>query len=367
MPLQLINALDPLVDLAAQPLDHVLCMPGDGHLGGEQKRLPEVHDLAVCVLGGIRAEARVANQHLVHNDAHGPVVAGLVIARMHKHLGRNVVRRAHHRVGHCPAVLLPGHCLALCACGVFEVKVGVLLWLRWPLGPTDDLPVVVALVALLHARAQPKVRQLDVARGIDQHVVGFDIPVDEVELVDGVQGQGQLSNVMAGGILRECVVADQQGHHVSPGQKLHHQIQVLGILERVVELHHPRVVCLRQYVSLRPHVCQLVLEQHVCLSEYLHGIDVARVDLLPQPNLSKGAPAYDLECVEVLRAQSCSFEPQEVCLPSSLLQQPLTPPLLAQPRHLPLHPLAPVLALCVLFVELLVEALQRHPGRGGLV
>ena len=46
-------------------------------------------------------------------------------------------------------------------------------------------------------------------RGVDEDVVGLDVPVDEAELVDGLDGEDALGHVELGHILRERVVLDQ--------------------------------------------------------------------------------------------------------------------------------------------------------------
>ena len=67
----------------------------DGHLGGELESVSPVHDLAVSLLRGLRAEGRVAYQHLEHDDPQGPPVTALVVAGLQENLGRDIVRGAH--------------------------------------------------------------------------------------------------------------------------------------------------------------------------------------------------------------------------------------------------------------------------------
>ena len=71
----------------------------DGHLRGELESVPPVHNLAVSLLRGLRAEGRVAYQHLEHDDPQGPPVTALVVAGLQENLGRDIVRGAHCRVG----------------------------------------------------------------------------------------------------------------------------------------------------------------------------------------------------------------------------------------------------------------------------
>ena len=54
--------------------------------------------------------------------------------------------------------------------------------------------------------------------------------------------------------------------------------------------------------------------QHVRLPQYLHGVDVASVQLLHQSHLPEGPPADDLEALEVLLAQPRAAEAEELRL-----------------------------------------------------
>ena len=53
-------------------------------------------------LGCLRAERRIANEHLKADHPKGPPVTGLVVAGLLKHLGGDVVRGAHCGVGKSP-------------------------------------------------------------------------------------------------------------------------------------------------------------------------------------------------------------------------------------------------------------------------
>ena len=59
-------------------------------------------------------------------------------------------------------------------------------------------------------------------------------------------------------ILSERVVVDQEGHHVTTGEKLHDEIEELGVLEGIVKLDDPLVVSLiDKQIPFRTNVGQL--------------------------------------------------------------------------------------------------------------
>ena len=106
---------------------------------------------------------------------------------------------------------------------------------------------------------------------IDQDVIGLQISVNEVHSVHGVHGQNDLRRVKLGLLLRHHVLLDQQGHQVSPLQKLHHQVKVLLVRERAAQVHDPRVHAVRQNVSLSQYVRDLFLLHHLSLVHLLYS------------------------------------------------------------------------------------------------
>ena len=74
--LDILDALDSCVSVGAEPLNRLLRLLRNGHLGWERQRLFPSHDLLVGLLRVFRAEGRVADQHLEHDDAKRPPIAG---------------------------------------------------------------------------------------------------------------------------------------------------------------------------------------------------------------------------------------------------------------------------------------------------
>jgi len=117
--------------------------------------------------------------------------------------------------------------------------------------------VVLGVVCPSEARAQAEVGELDVSVEVHQDVVGLDVAVDEAHLVHALDGQCELCHVEARQGLGEDAHADEQAHHVTPGDVVHDEVQAVPVLEGVVEAHHPLVVRLREDVALRLYVRNL--------------------------------------------------------------------------------------------------------------
>ena len=134
-------------------------------------------------------------------------------------------------------------------------------------------------------------------------------------------------HVELGDILRESVVLDQpvwsakashlewngaislHSHQIPSWQELHDEVEVLRVLERVKELDDPRRIRFGQNITFSPDVRELspvsatfpftlryrvqaskthlVLFEHFILLQCLHGVDLARIGLLYQSDLTK--------------------------------------------------------------------------------
>lgn len=115
---------------------------------------------------------------------------------------------------------------------------------------------------------------------VDQDVVGLQVPVDVVQLVHRVQRQQDLGNVEPRLVLRQNVLLDQEVHEVAPGQVLHHQVQVLFVLEGAFEVDDLLVVLgVSQDVLFLAGLDDFVLVDHLALDHLLDGDGL--VGLLP--------------------------------------------------------------------------------------
>jgi len=148
--------------------------------------------------------------------------------------------------------------------------------------------------------AQPEVQQTDVAFGVEDDVVGLDVSVDVVQVaVDVVDCLHQLRNVEAALVLVERVLPHEVGHQVAARQVIHHHVQEIVILERVVEADDPVVLRLAQRVLLGAHVVHLVFVDHLLLAHLLQREDLARVPFAAESHDAEGAGADDLDELEV--------------------------------------------------------------------
>lgn len=87
----------------------------------------------------------------------------------------------------------------------------------------------------VHLHAGAEVGQFEVSVLVQQHVVRFDVTVDEAHGVDGVQSQHHFSGVEASPFLRHVVVHGECDQ-VTTRHELHHHVEATVVLERTAQL-----------------------------------------------------------------------------------------------------------------------------------
>lgn len=158
--------------------------------------------------------------------------------------------------------------------------------------------VILGVMRPAEAGAKAEVGQLYVSVSVYEDVIRFDVSVDEAHLVDALHSTGELCDVELGQLFFEDAEPDEKAHHVPSGDVLHDKVQVVLVLEGVIKTHHPLVVGLSQDVPFGLDVGHLVSQQHVFLTERLHGVQRSCVLFSGQAHLTEGSDAEGLDPFE---------------------------------------------------------------------
>ena len=158
--------------------------------------------------------------------------------------------------------------------------------------------VILGVVRPAEAGAKAEVGQLYVSISVYEDVIRLDVSVNEAHLVDTLHSAGELCDVELSQLFFEDAQSDEKAHHVPSRYVLHDKVQVVLILERVVQTHHPLIVSLGQDVPLCLDVGHLVSQQHILLTERFHGVQRSCVLFPGQAHLTKGSDAKGLDSFE---------------------------------------------------------------------
>ena len=122
--------------------------------------------------------------------------------------------------------------------------------------PTHDLRGHVARCARCILRVilspepgYPEVCDAEVAVTLNHEVFGLDVPVDDVLVVNVFEASHEARHEEASGLLIEFSIPTNVVAQVTPRQVIHHQIQILSVLESIVHVHDVHILELSKNLS----------------------------------------------------------------------------------------------------------------------
>ena len=107
---------------------------------------------------------------------------------------------------------------------------------------------------------QTEVRDLDVPLVVKEHVLGFEVAVDDPVLVEAAESLDQLGRIETCSSFAELRVLAQMVEQLTTVEEVHDEVELGGRLEGVMQLHNERTVDLLENVSLS---CQDNDEGHI--------------------------------------------------------------------------------------------------------
>jgi hypothetical protein len=137
--------------------------------------------------------------------------------------------------------------------------------------------------------AQPKVGQLDVAVGGQQHVFGLEVPVEDAARVAVAQRRRQLAQGAARGGLAERPARGHALKQVSPRDQLHHHEDLVLGAHHLNQAHHVWVPHAAQDLDLAAHLVHHAGAHQVLLVQHLDGHRMPGVHVLRVLDLGVGA------------------------------------------------------------------------------
>eukprot|EP00906_Rhabdomonas_costata_P005194 RCo007814 len=292
-----------------QLCDEVLHRIGDLWSGRELQLL--VNDVGKGLRVALALVRSEPVQHLKNQNAEAPPVHRGIVTLVGDDLGGQILHSAHKAVE-------PGQ------------------------GPASrgDLHLIPDLHHVQGVRggllAEVKVCQAEVARLVDQNVLGFQVSIDKVVDVQVLQSNEDLCCVELSGLFREPAVGllPEEVEELPTCAVLHDKIELRLALEGVVQGGDKRVVGLHEHLPLRQKPVHLVASQHVPFSQHLHRVQLSTAPLHHQVDATHIPLPQQSKHLEVLGAHKVFCEALcGVCL----LARSLPPQLLVEVDDLPLQ------------------------------
>lgn len=151
-----------------------------------------IYDLPVCIVRLLCAERRPADQTLEHDRAYTPPIAPEIVTLSTKNLRRDVVGRAHCRVGELTPRLAPSVDLVAIGDGELDLvdRDGIaVLADGFRSCCRHELLVVGSRVLFGETGGKTEVRELDVSTAVQKYIVRFDVPGCSISDVQTPEGQ----------------------------------------------------------------------------------------------------------------------------------------------------------------------------------
>eukprot|EP01137_Pigoraptor_chileana_P022863 Opistho-2@88271 len=181
---------------------------------------------------GIR-KWRVARKHFKNENAQRPPVDGVAVALAQNDLGGEVLGRAAQRPG-----------------------------------------------AVKHTLGKSKVSNADVSAVVEKQVLGLQIPVDDIKVVQVVESHGDLGGVDTRHGRGEAAVRVQVGEHFASVNILQHNVEIARVLKRGNHVDDKRAVHCRKQLLLVHYVLDLFCPHDAFLLQHLESTILSRLCIL---------------------------------------------------------------------------------------
>mmetsp|Transcript_30376 Transcript_30376/g.97927 ORF Transcript_30376/g.97927 Transcript_30376/m.97927 type:complete len:250 (+) Transcript_30376:554-1303(+) len=139
---------------------------------------------------------------------------------------------------------------------------------------------------------EAKVGESDVAAGVEEDVLRLEVPVDDAEGVDVLEGEGELRGVEPRASFAELADLLEMAEEFAPGAVVEDEVELLPRLEGRVEADDEGVLHVAQDGALRFCVLDLVPLDDVFFFKDLHRVNRPRLTLAHEEHLPE-APLPD--------------------------------------------------------------------------
>lgn len=160
---------------------------------------------------------------------------------------------------------------------------------------------VLALV-LLNGLGHAEIRQTDIPMNIHENILGLEVPVGDVLIVEISHTENDTGGVEFRAVLLEAASELKMLEELASFHELHREEDLLRRLERVLEADKHRMLRLLQDLPLVLGMLDLFLVDDLVLAQRLKREVLLVVLLLHEHDLPEGSATENLQEVEVVDA-----------------------------------------------------------------
>lgn len=156
----------------------------------------------------------------------------------------------------------------------------------------------------LHSFREPEIGNLQVSVVVNQKILRLQISVDQVQRVQILERQHDLSGVEAGVGFAETADSPQMREHLTATNELEDHVEIGVVLEGVLHVDQEREVDGLKNAFLVQRVLHLFELHHLLLVQNLHGVVDFALFVFYQHDAAKGARSECFDSVEIVQIGS---------------------------------------------------------------
>ena len=163
-------------------------------------------------------------------------------------------------------------------------------------GPTERKGLILVFKELREA----EIGQIDVSEFIEQDVLGFEVPVDHVVLVQVAEADGDLGADESDRLLVEPTLRKKVVVEVASADVFQEKVNAVFVLKDVVHREHKGMCSIEQNILFILRILDLMLVDQDVLVNTFHGVELRVLLVDDKEDLAEGPLVDHLLDLEVL-------------------------------------------------------------------
>ena len=163
----------------------------------------------------------------------------------------------------------------------------------------------IAFLAFWDFLGETEIGDFDVAIDIDEDIFWLDVSVDDVQAMQMLKAEKELSHVELGLLFSKLLDFSKMEEHLTSSAEVHYKEKFSFALKRPIQLDDERMIKFLHDLSFNLNLLNFLTFQKLILAHDFHGIQASSILFSDQDDSAEGSSANDLKLLEIV---SCNLE-----------------------------------------------------------